>query len=85
MTFGHGHLLTQQGVTDDGKKCITITKCKAPMPVGSTPAKWEKQVPEDQIDVILAFDNIQGARVLQDELNELISIWSREQAVVVHP
>ena len=53
------------------------------MPIGSTPAEWEKQTPEDEIDVILAFSNIDGARTLQDELNELIAIWSREMAEVV--
>jgi hypothetical protein len=83
LTYGNGTLHTQQAVTHDGKKCITITQAPKAMPIGSTPAEWEKQTPEDQIDVILAFNNIEGARTLQDELNELIAIWSREVAEVV--
>jgi hypothetical protein len=83
LTYGNGTLHTQQAVTHDGVKCITIKQAPKAMPIGSTPAEWDKQTPEDEIDVILAFNNIEGARTLQDELNELIAIWSREIAEVV--
>lgn len=83
LTYGDGLLQTQQGTTADGLKCITITKHTEPKPINSTPKEWDKVVPEDKIDVILAFKNIEGARTLQDELNELIANWSRESGQVV--
>ena len=78
LTYGEGCLQTQQGVTGDGLKCLTITKRATPMPINSTPAEWEKQVDESRIDVVLAFKNIESARTLQDELNELIAVWSKQ-------
>ena len=38
---------------------------------------------EDDFSVILEFKNLKAARTLQDELNELISVWSREVAEAV--
>ena len=78
LIYGEGCLQTQQGVTADGMKCLTITKRSTPMPINSTPEKWDKEVPENKIDVVLAFKNIEGARTLQDELNELIATWSKQ-------
>ena len=78
LTYGDGKLQTQQGVTADGLKCLTITKRETPMPINSTPEIWQKQVEEEKIDVVLAFKNIESARTLQDELNELIAIWSKQ-------
>ena len=78
LTYGDGCLQTQQGVTADGLKCLTITKRDTPMPINSTPEIWAKQVEEEKIDVVLAFKNIESARTLQDELNELIAIWSKQ-------
>lgn len=83
LIYGEGLLQTQQGKTGDGLKCITVTKREVPMPVNSTPEKWDKQVPEEKIDLIIAFKSIEAARTLQDELNELIAIWSKEQAPIV--
>lgn len=80
LTYGDGKLQTQQGVTADGLKCLTITKRETPMPINSTPEIWQKQVEEEKIDVVLAFKNIESARTLQDELNELIAIWSKQPA-----
>lgn len=83
LIYGDGLLQTQQGKTADGLRCITIRKKEIAQPIGSSPAQWEKLVPENQIDVILAFKNLESARTLQDELNELIAIWSRELGTVV--
>ena len=80
LTYGDGKLQTQQGVTADGLKCLTITKRETPMPINSTPEIWQKQVEEEKIDVVLAFKSIESARTLQDELNELIAIWSKQPA-----
>lgn len=53
------------------------------MPIGSTPNQWEKVMDEDKIDVILAFKTLASARVLQDELNDMISRWSKEEGGTV--
>lgn len=83
ITYGDGKIQTQQGVTANGNKCITITKKEVAQPINSQPKNWAKQVDEGEIDVLLEFKNIEGARTIQDELNELIAIWSRELGGVV--
>ena len=42
------------------------------------PKEWDAVVDESEIDVILEFKSVESARTLQDELGELIAIWSRE-------
>lgn len=83
LIYGDGKLQTQQGTTADGTRCITITAHEQSRPINSTPEKWDKTVDESKIDCILAFKNIESARVLQDELCELIAKWSKEQSQVV--
>ena len=82
ITYGDGMVLTQQGQID-GLKCLTIQKQDKARPINSTPAQWDKTVPLDKVDVVILFKNIESARTLQDELNELISIWSKEQSQIV--
>lgn len=83
LIYGDGKIQTQQGVTADGLKCLALTETQHAHPVNSTPKKWNPVLNEDRITCLLVFKNIEGARTLQDELNELIAIWSREQAQVV--
>ena len=83
LTYGNGLLQTQQGKLQNGNRCITVTKIETPMPINSTPKNWIKVVDEKNIDLILEFKNIEGARTLQDELNDLISIWSKEKGMIV--
>lgn len=83
LTYGEGRLQTQQAITSDGLKCLTIREIEEAKPIGSRPKEWDKQVNSDEFEVILEFKNIESARALQDELNELISIWSREEALVI--
>lgn len=83
LTYGNGLLQTQQRVTAQGFKCITITKLTVPAPINSRPDHWPAQVDESDVDVVLEFKNIESARTLQDELNELIARWSRELGQVV--
>ncbi len=78
LTYGDGLLQTQRAKLANGNKCICITKRDTPKTIGYVSKEYDKVVDESEIDVILEFKNIQSARVLQDELNELISIWSRE-------
>ena len=83
LTYGKGNLQTQQGTTHEGVKCLTIKKIDEAKPINSTPKEWDKKADESQFDLILEFRNIESARVLQDELNELISTWSREGSLTV--
>lgn len=82
IVYGDGKIQTQQGITHGGLECLTITERSYACPVGSTPSQWEKTMDESKIDVILAFKTLASARVLQDELNELISRWSKKEGGV---
>ncbi len=79
LTYGNGTIQTQQGNTHEGLHCLCLTQRPYTMPVGSTPDKWEKSIDESKIDVILEFKTLASARVLQDELNDMISRWSKEE------
>lgn len=76
-----GNLQTQQGILSNKNHCICITKHDQSQPINSVPQEWDKIVDESSIDVILEFENIESARTLQDELNELISKWSKVQGL----
>lgn len=82
IEYGDGLIHTQQGVIE-GRKCLTIKKLEKPLPINSTPKEWKMEYSPDECLAVLVFKNIEGARTLQDELNELISIWSKEQSPVV--
>lgn len=82
IEYGDGKIQTQQGRVD-GHRCLIITKCEQAHPINSTPKEWDKQTTEDKVDVLIVFKNIESARTLQDELNELIAVWSKEQGQVV--
>lgn len=84
IEYGDGKIWTQQCVVaETGVRCLTLTKMETAMPINSTPAQWKERTEAREHDVIIAFKNIEGARTLQDELNELISKWSKEQSPVV--
>lgn len=82
IEYGDGKIQTQQGRVE-GHRCLTITKREQAQPINSTPKEWDKRTTEDKVDVLLVFKNIESARTLQDELNELIAVWSKEQGQVV--
>ncbi len=82
IEYGDGKIQTQQGRVE-GHRCLAITKGEHAHPINSTPKEWDKQTTEDKVDVLLVFKSIEGARTLQDELKELIAVWSREQSQVV--
>ena len=82
LEYGDGKLLTQQGITKEGHKCLTFRKWETGFPINSKPEHWQKVQDESAFDVVITFSNLESARVLQDELNELISVWSRELAPV---
>ena len=83
ITFGEGKVHTQQGVTSDGFKCVSLRVMEQAQQIGATPRDWKKEFPESESDCVLVFKNIEGARTLQDELNELIAVWAKEQGPVV--
>lgn len=70
--------MTQQGEIAGEGKCLTITETLEARPIGSTQAEWAKQVEQKDHDVVLVFKTIESARTLQDELGEMIAVWSRE-------
>lgn len=79
LMYGDGRIITQQGESE-GIKCLMLRQTENPKPVGHVDPMDETPVPQEECDVILFFRNIEGARTLQDELNELIAIWSRESS-----
>lgn len=83
IEYGDGKIQTQQATTEGGHRCLAITKHNESKPINSTPREWAKHTTEDEVDVLLVFKNIESARTLQDELNELIAIWSKEQGQIV--
>lgn len=78
ITYGNGLIRTQQANNAEGNKCLVITKEKQAREIGSHPEEWDKTKIESEIDLMLEFKSIAAARVLQDELGEMIAIWSRE-------
>jgi hypothetical protein len=78
LTYGKGNLQTQQGRLANGNRCLCITKHDKGHPINSVPSEWKIGSDESEIDVILEFENLESARTIQDELNELIAIWSKE-------
>ena len=83
LTYGDGNLNTYQGKLVNGNRCICIVKHDQGRPVGYVPKEWEKVMDESEVDVILEFKSIESARTLQDELGELIAIWSREHGLTL--
>lgn len=83
LTYGDGLIKTQQGSIEGEGKCVTIKKVEKPQPVGSTSTRLGGISPQDDFDVVLVFKTLESARTLQDELNEMISVWSREDSVKV--
>lgn len=77
LTYGDGKIHTQQGMLE-GHRCLTLTEIAEPQPINSSPKTWPEQTNTTDHDVVLVFKNIEGARTLQDELSEMIAIWSRE-------
>lgn len=83
IRYGDGLVQTQQGVSEDGFKCLALSPRATAAPVGGVPTEWDRTRPESEIAALLEFKTLESARVLQDELNELVAIWSREIAPVV--
>lgn len=78
LTYGDGFIMTQQGEIEGEGKCLTLTRMAEPQPVGSTGKEIGGVSNQESHDVVLVFKTLESARTVQDELNELISVWSRE-------
>lgn len=78
LIYGDGRIHTQQGNIEGEGKCLTITDTGVPKPIGSTLKEWPESTPQEGHDVLIVFKNLESARTLQDEINELCAIWSRE-------
>lgn len=79
LIFGNGKVMVQQGEIEGEGKCLTITDTGITHPVGSTQKEYPPQVNQEDHDVVLVFKTLQSARTLQDEINELCAVWSREE------
>lgn len=82
LIYGDGKIQTAHGKVD-GLRCITMQERSTALPVGATSLEGPSTVPREKFDVILSFRNIEGARLLQDMLNELVCEWSRDNSVKV--
>ncbi len=83
LTYGEGKIKTQQGHIEGEGKCLTLTETGIARPVGATELIYPPSIPQDEHDVVIVFKTLESARVLQDQLNELISIWAREESIKV--
>lgn len=82
LTYGEGRIYTNHGMMD-GDRCLMLRDTKKERPVGATFDGEESPEPRENFDVILSFRNIEGARLLQDQLNDMICKWSKELSVKV--
>lgn len=77
IIYGDGKIKTNKG-TVEGRKCLTMRDTGKVLPVGATSEEGPSTEPQESFDVIISFRNMEGARLLQDMLNELVAEWSRE-------
>lgn len=75
VDYGKGSVLTQRGKVG-GHPCLMITRHSEQHPIGAILEQYDTETTEDQVDVLLVFENIESARTLQDELSLLIALWS---------
>ncbi len=83
LTYGEGKFKTQQGHIEGEGKCLTLTESDIVRPIGATELTYPPSIPQEDHDVVIVFKTLESARVLQDQLNELISIWAREESVKI--
>ena len=77
LIYGYGRIKTNTGEVE-GRKCLTMRDTGKPLEVGTTSNEGSTTEPQENFDVVISFRNIEGARLLQDMLNELVCQWSRE-------
>jgi hypothetical protein len=79
LIYGDGRIKTNTGEVE-GRKCLTMRDTGKPLEVGTTSNEGATTEPQENFDVVISFRNIEGARLLQDMLNELVCQWSRESS-----
>lgn len=77
IIYGDGRIKTNKGKVE-GRPCLTMRDTGKTLPVGTTSLEGPITEPQENFDVIISFRNMEGARLLQDMLNELVAEWSRE-------
>lgn len=77
LIYGDGRIKTNKGKVE-GRPCLTMRDTGKTLPVGTTSLEGPTTEPQENFDLIISFRNIEGARLLQDMLNELVAEWSRE-------
>lgn len=77
LIYGDGRIKTNKGKVE-GRPCLTMRDTGKTLPVGATSNEGPTTEPQENFDVVISFRNIEGARLLQDMLNELVAEWSRE-------
>ena len=77
LIYGDGKIKTNTGTVED-RRCLTMKDTGKPTAVGTTSLEGPATEPQENFDVVISFRNIEGARLLQDMLSELVCEWSRE-------
>ncbi len=77
IIYGDGKIKTNIGMVED-RRCLTMKDTGKPRVVGTTSLEGQSTDPQENFDVIISFRTIEGARLLQDMLSELVCKWSRE-------
>lgn len=77
LIYGDGRIKTNTGIVE-GRKCLTMRDTGKSLKVGTTSYEGPTTEPQESFDVVISFRNLEGARLLQDMLNELVCEWSRE-------
>lgn len=85
LTFGRGQVKVQPGHIQGEGRCLSFDRLVECRPIGSTQkdGTWEAQSKQDDHDVLIVFENLESARVLQDQLNGLCADWAKELSIKV--
>lgn len=77
IEYGKGRIYTNSGKVD-GVRCLILKDTGVERIVGTTQTATPPPMPQDEFDVLITFQNIESARLLQDILNELVCEWARD-------
>ena len=82
LIYGEGRIYTNHGRLD-GDRCLMLRDTKITRPVGATLEGQGQSEPRENFDVIISFKNLEGARLLQDQLNAMVCAWSEDLSLKV--
>ena len=82
ITMGDGRIKVNTGSSGEFR-CLTFQPAKGQHPVGATSTEDAKTQDLDEFSAVIAFRNLDSARLVQDMLNELVCEWARDESVKV--